>query len=282
MRILFEDISEIVIMSDMDGTLLNSEKKITEKDRQAVEKFVSLGGKFTVSTGRTLESFEQYRKLLDLRIPVIMYNGGIIYDYQTEKILYAEYLPESARKITAELLEAMPSAGGEILKIEKTYVFRNNYYQQYHTNLCGISPVYADLTEISDDGWLKVLFAMSPEDIPVMEEIISGKNYTDVDFVKSSEIFIEMLPHNISKGSAIAEYRKLSGMNDCKFIAIGDFDNDREMIQTADIGVCPANAEKSVREVADIILENTNDTGAVSELIEYIIKKCNAENGKKP
>ena len=266
-------------MSDMDGTLLNSEKKITEKDHHAIEKFVSLGGKFTISTGRTLEAFERYRKLLDLRIPVILYNGGIIYDYNAEKILYAEYLPDDSREITAELLTAMESAGGEVLKIDKTYVFRNNYYQQYHTNLCGISPVYADLSEISDNGWLKVLFAMSPEDIPVMEKIISGKNYNDVDFVKSSNIFIEMLPHNISKGSAVAEYRKLSGMNDCTFIAIGDFDNDREMIQTADLGVCPANAEDSVKEIADIILENTNDTGAVSELIEYIIKKCNAENG---
>ncbi|MDE6034925.1 MAG: Cof-type HAD-IIB family hydrolase [Ruminococcus sp.] len=278
---MFEDITKIVIMSDMDGTLLNSEKKITEKDRQAIEKFVSLGGKFTVSTGRTLESFEQYRKMLDLRIPVIMYNGGIIYDYQTEKILYAEYLPDSARKITSELLEAMPSTGGEILKTDRTYVFRNNYYQQRHTDICGISPVYADLQEITDDGWLKVLFAMSPEEIPVMEEIIAGKDYKEVDFVKSSEIFIEMLPHNISKGSAVGEYRKLSGMEDCTFIAIGDFDNDREMIQTADIGVCPANAQESVKAVADIVLENTNNTGAVSELIEYVIEKCNEKNGKK-
>ncbi|MDE6425440.1 MAG: Cof-type HAD-IIB family hydrolase [Ruminococcus sp.] len=272
---MFKDISQIVIMSDMDGTLLNSEKKIIEKDRLAIEKFVSFGGKFTVSTGRTLEAFEQYRKMLDLRIPVVLYNGGIIYDYQTEKILYAEYLPDGSRAITAELLEAMQSAGGEVLKIDKTYVFRNNYYQQYHTNLCGISPVYADLLEISDDGWLKVLFAMSPEDIPVMEKIISRKNYKNVDFVKSSDIFIEMLPHNISKGSAIAEYRKLDGMNDCTFVAIGDFDNDIEMIQSVDLGVCPLNAEDSVKNIADIILENTNDTGAVSELIEYIIKKCN-------
>lgn len=279
MRILFEDISKIVIMSDMDGTLLNSEKKITEKDRLAIEKFVSLGGKFTVSTGRTFEAFEQYRKMLDLRMPVVLYNGGIIYDYQAEKILYAEYLPDNAPEITEELSEVMQSAGGEVLKIDKTYVFRNNYYQQYHTNLCGISPEYLSLTEISRDGWLKVLFAMSPNDIPVMEKIIFGKNYKNVDFVKSSDIFIEMLPHDISKGSAIAEYRKLNGMNDFTFIAIGDFDNDKEMIQMADIGICPANAEDSVKKIADIILENTNNTGAVSELIDYIIKKCNAENG---
>lgn len=276
MIILFEDISKVIIMSDMDGTLLNSDKKITEKDRTAIEKFISLGGKFTVSTGRTLEAFEQYRRILDLRMPVVLYNGGIIYDYSAQKVMYAEYLPDSARAITEELSEDMQSAGGEVLKLDRTYVFRNNYYQQYHTNLCGISPEYTDLSGISDDGWLKVLFAMSPEDIPVMEKIIAEKNYSTVDFVKSSGIFIEMLPHNISKGSALDEYRKLDGMNNCTFVAVGDFDNDIEMIQSADLGVCPANAEDSVKKVAGLVLENTCDNGAVAELIEYIIRKCNA------
>lgn len=276
MKILFEDISKVVIMSDMDGTLLNSDKKITEKDINAIEKFISIGGKFTVSTGRTLEAFEQYHKILDLRIPVVLYNGGIIYDYSTQKVMYAEYLPDGAREMTAELLEAMPESGGEVLKLDKTYVFRNNYYQKLHTALCGISPEYAELSEIPEKEWLKVLFAMSPEEIPVMKKIISGKNYSTVDFVKSSRIFIEMLPHNISKGSALDEYRKLDGMTDCTFVAIGDFDNDIEMIKSADLGVCPANAEDSVKKVSGLVLENSCDNGAVAELIDYIITKCNA------
>ena len=55
---MFEDISKIIIMSDMDGTLLTSDKKITDKDRLAIEKFISLGGKFTVSTEVLLLHFQ--------------------------------------------------------------------------------------------------------------------------------------------------------------------------------------------------------------------------------
>lgn len=271
---MFEDISKVIIMSDMDGTLLNSDKKITDKDRLAIEKFISLGGKFTVSTGRTMEAFEQYRPLLELKMPVVLYNGGVIYDYNSEKVMYTQYLPDDARAITEELLDAMQEAGGEVLKIDKTYVFRNNYYQKVHTALCGISPEYSELSEIADGEWLKVLFAMSPDDIPEMEKIISEKNYSTVDFVKSSGIFIEMLPHNISKGSALDEYRKLDGMSDFTFVAIGDFDNDIEMIQSADFGACPANAEESVKKISDIVLSETCENGAVAELIEYIIEKC--------
>lgn len=273
---MFKDISKVIIMSDMDGTLLNSDKKISEKDRLAIEKFMSLGGKFTVATGRSLEAFEQYRKILDLKMPVILYNGGIIYDYSAKKVMYAKYLPDSAKQITEELLSAMQGIGGEILKFNKTYVFENSYYQKLHTQLCGITPEYVDLSDIECNEWLKVLFAMSPEEINIMESIISEKNYPDVEFVKSSEIFLEMLPHDITKGSALEEYRHFDEMNGYTFVTIGDFDNDIEMLQNADLGVCPANAENSVKEISDLVLKNSCENGAVSELIDYIIKKCNA------
>ena len=271
---MFEDISRVVLMSDMDGTLLTSDKIISEKDRNAIEKFISLGGKFTVSTGRTFEAFEQYRKMISLKFPVVLYNGGVIYDYTTGEILYAEYLPESAYKTAEELINIMDWAGGEVLKTDGTYIFRNNEYQQRHTNLCGISPIYMDISEIPREEWQKVLFAMSEENISRAEKVIRNKNYSEVDFVKSADIFIEMLPHGISKGSALDEYRKLDGMENCTFVAVGDFDNDIEMIESADIGACPANAEETVKKKADIILKNTSDGGAVAELIEYIIDRC--------
>lgn len=273
--VLFKDISKIIIMSDMDGTLLTSDKKISEKDLLAIKKFVSLGGKFTVATGRTLESFKQYQEILDLKIPVILYNGGVIYDYPNENVIYAEYLPDNAREITEDLIKAMPEIGGEVLRLNKTSVFRNNYYQKVHTYLCGVTPEYVQLSDIPDGKWLKVLFAMSPEEISTIENIILQKNYTNVEFVKSSGIFMEMLPHNTSKGLALEKYRNFTGMNDYKFVAIGDFDNDIEMIENADFGVCPSNAERSVKEVSDMVLKNSCENGAVSELIDYIIKNCN-------
>ena len=77
---MFEDISKVVLVTDMDGTLLNSKKEVTPKDRKAIEYFMSLGGRFTVATGRTIQSFSHYYDLLDLRFPVIMFNGSVIYD----------------------------------------------------------------------------------------------------------------------------------------------------------------------------------------------------------
>lgn len=272
---MFSDINNIILFSDMDGTLLNSKKQITDRDKAAIRKFMELGGKFTIATGRTIQTFEQYTGLLDLKMPVIMYNGAAIHDYTSGETLYTHSLPETAKHAALEIMEMMPDIGGEVLKTDGTYVFSNTEYQQLHTKLCNIEPHYEELPEIVDGGWLKVLFSLAPEDIPFLEILIKQRGFDkDFDFVRSSEIFLEMLPKGVSKGSALKQYRSLPGMENMTFVAIGDFDNDIEMICEADLGACPANAEESVREKADLVLKNSSDEGAVAELTDEIIHRC--------
>ena len=272
---MFEDITKVILLSDMDGTLLNSEKQITAADREAIGRFMSLGGEFTVATGRTIQSFRQYLDMIELKMPVIMYNGAAIHDFVSEKTLYTHPLPTEAKSLAIKLFEAMPETGGEVLKTDGTYVFSNTDYQQLHTRICNIEPYYEELSEIRDGGWLKVLFSLAPEDVSYMEVLVRqmGLDRT-VDFVRSSDIFLEMLPKGVSKGSALNEYRRLAGMEGYTFVSIGDFDNDIEMIREADLGACPSNAEDSVKNVADLVLTKSCDEGAVAELIGEIIRRC--------
>lgn len=272
---MFEDISKVILLSDMDGTLLNSKKEITDTDRKAIERFTALGGRFTVATGRTIQSFEQFVEALGLREPVIMYNGAAIHDYVSGETLYTHPLPPKCREMAMRLLELMPEAGGEVLRTDGTYVFSNTEYQQLHTRLCNIVPEYAALPDIEEGGWLKVLFSLAPEDVPHMEVLTRQLGFDKrADFVRSADIFLEMLPLGVSKGSALTQYRKLEGFEGFTFVSVGDFDNDLEMIQAADVGACPANAQDCVRSAADIVLTRTNDEGAVAELIDIIIEKC--------
>ncbi|NLT09914.1 MAG: HAD family hydrolase [Ruminococcus sp.] len=271
---MFEDITKVILLSDMDGTLLDSKKNITDADRNAIRRLTELGGHFSVATGRTIQSFEQYLELLELKEPVIMYNGAAIHDYTARKTLFTHPLPDNARAAAISILEAMPELGGEVLKTDGTYVFRNNDYQLLHTKICGITPFYQELESIEEGGWLKLLFSMSPEDMDYIQILVRQLDCHGLSFVKSSEMFYEMLPEGVSKGSALEEYRKLPGFEDFTFVSVGDFDNDIEMIKAADLGACPANAEDSVKEKADLVLTRTNDEGAVAELIDEIIRRC--------
>ncbi|MBQ8960482.1 MAG: HAD family hydrolase [Ruminococcus sp.] len=271
---MFDDITKVVLLSDMDGTLLTADKRITDADRQAISRFTELGGRFTVATGRTVQSFEQYRAMIRLDWPVVMYNGAAIHDYSEGRTLYTQPLPEEAKAITSRIMELMPDLGGEVLRAEGTYVFSDTPYEQLHTKLCNIVPKYMDLDQIPEGGWLKVLFSMPPEDVPHLQRLVDQMELDTVSFVKSAEIFLEMMPLGVSKGSALRQFRKLPGWEDRSFAAIGDFDNDIEMIRAADLGACPANAEESVKAAADLVLTRTNEEGAVAELIGHIFERC--------
>jgi len=91
-----------------------------------------------------------------------------------------------------------------------------------------------------------------------------------VDFVRSHDIFIEMLPKGSSKGAALKEYIKLLNMENYTVIAAGDYNNDIEMLQFADFGAATANAQQDVKDIADITLKNSSDENAIAELIDMI------------
>lgn len=269
------DLSKLMIVSDLDGTLLPPNKIPLERDLAAIRRFEAAGGRFAIATGRTIQAAIRYQEMLVLTTPMIVYNGAAIYDFVNDKVLFSESLPPNAITMTKEIMEAFPEVGVEVLRANNAYVVRNTEWEKRHIALCGVEPVYCTPEEIPADGWLKVLFAMSPEEIPPFIEAIGKMGYSDVDFIQSADIFYEMLPKNVTKGSALNEYRKLSGMEDVTFLAIGDFDNDIEMLRQADISAVPANAVTSARSAAQWILESSCEEGAVEELINRLFEMNN-------
>ena len=135
-------------------------------------------------------------------------------------------------------------------------------------------PALKALEDIPRDDWQKVLFAMAPEKVTEMMKFVSTKNYEGVCFVKSADIFFEMIKEGITKGSALKKYRELDNFKGYTFVAAGDYNNDIEMLIEADLGAAPANAQPEVKAAADIVLKSTCDEGAIAELIDVIIHKC--------
>lgn len=269
---MFQNPEKICLITDLDGTFLPKSKKPLQQDLRAVRQFENAGGMFTIATGRTVQASKYYSELLGLKYPVIVFNGAGIYEPVTGNMLFVHALPDEAKTMTEEILKEMPHVGAEVLCAEDTWVVNHTEYEQEHIRVCGITPRYGQVHEVQD-SWLKVLFAMSPDDMPEFMRYIAGKCYQDVAFIRSDAKFYEMLPAGVSKGSALTVYRNLSGMQDMQFVAVGDYDNDIEMLKSADLAVCPANATDSVKEIADIVLTRTCEEGAMEELIAKILHK---------
>ncbi|HAS78146.1 MAG TPA: Cof-type HAD-IIB family hydrolase, partial [Ruminococcus sp.] len=84
------DISKILLITDLDGTLLTKDKTISETDLEAINSFRKKGGLFSVATGRTIQAVKPYFDILKPDMPVILYNGAMIYDPKNKKIIRSE------------------------------------------------------------------------------------------------------------------------------------------------------------------------------------------------
>lgn len=268
---MLADPKKIWIISDLDGTLLPPDKEPLERDLAAIRAFEQAGGHFAIATGRTIQAAEQYQLMLGLQTPMIVYNGAAIYDSVRREVMFSQSLPRDAYAMTKEIMAAYPEIGVEVLRSENAYVVRNNEQERLHIALCGVSPCYCSLADVPEGSWLKVLFAAPPEEIPGLADYIGAQQYEGVDFIRSANIFYEMLPEHVTKGSALSAYRKLPGMEDAVLVAVGDYDNDLAMLQAADFSAAPANALPEVRAAADLVLERTCEEGAMEELIHYIL-----------
>lgn len=79
-----------LLVSDMDGTLLNSKGKLSEENKKAIEYFVDNGGQFTLATGRMLPSIKRHIHKMKVTLPVIMYNGTKVYDFNSDEVIWGK------------------------------------------------------------------------------------------------------------------------------------------------------------------------------------------------
>ena len=116
-----QSLENIMLITDLDGTLLPSSKEISAADAAAISQFRAKGGKFAIATGRTLQAAQRYLNKLKPNIPVILFNGAAIYDPVTEKWLYTEKLPADAVAVTRQVLDAFPDVSAEILRTDGSF-----------------------------------------------------------------------------------------------------------------------------------------------------------------
>ena len=97
-----------LLVSDMDGTLLNSKGKISDTNKKAIEYFVENGGVFTIATGRMRDSVREFISDLKVGLPIIIYNGAKIYDFKAEKSFHEDIMGDERKEIVKKILDKYP------------------------------------------------------------------------------------------------------------------------------------------------------------------------------
>lgn len=271
---MFEDISKVLLITDMDGTFLPASKIPGERTLEAVNRFQNAGGKFSIATGRSLQASQQYFEIVDVNCPIIMCNGGMIYDINEKKQLYDVYVPCGTKEIVEKILNNNREVGCEVLRLDNVYVPQLSPLERRHLEICKVNDAIITDLENIPDNWYKVLFAIEPDKMDTLISFVESQNFSGVDFVRSSPEYYEILPQNISKGSALRIMREVCSLQGYTIVAAGDYNNDLEMIKEADLGICPSNSTDEIKAAADIILEKSCEEDAIADVIDYIFNRC--------
>ena len=265
------ELSKTVFVSDLDGTLLTTDKRVNPADEAALRRYVELGGHFVIATGRPIQTTKRYLDILPSDLPLILYNGCIVYDYCKGEILDAVYLPEVAKDILVDVRDRFPNISPEIFTFEGQYYFHMNTAERWHQNILNVPYTKLDSHTEIIEPWCKMLFADEVEVINELAEYVKKFNGAGVHFVRSAPVFLEILPMDVSKGSALQKLKDLCDFDGLTIAAAGDYDNDIEMLDIVDISFCPANSRECVKDAVDFVLKSSCDEGAIAEAL-YILE----------
>ncbi len=270
-------LQDILVVSDMDGTLLSSDHTLSACNLATIRLFTSLGGKFTVATGRVTESVGRYTEMLDYIAPAITSGGCTIYDFQQGKTIASALVPGAvARKAIRDVTNAFPSVGVVIMAndnknyaLEATHEVQKLFIDEKTTHF--IRP-----WEDYPPEWNKVLFAAPPEVLDEVEGFVAKLTYPGVYFVRTSVHYFEIMPVDVSKGSALLQLCNLLDVNIENTYAIGDYFNDVEMMQAAGHAVAMENAPVEIQMMADEVTGNCNE-GGVGQFLYKLIDQFEKE-----
>ena len=263
--------NKVLIVTDLDGTLLDDEKNIAEADVKAINDFRAGGGLFAAATGRGVAMAKRIIDDLEIATPCVIFNGAAVYDFKADKFLWHSDMPMIADDYIRMLEKKFPDIGVEILHEREVYVTHDNQTVQDHLKLEHLPSVLRKLEDVPHEGRMKVLIAYPPEKMQAVIDYTLENCKEGVNWVHSAPMYYEMLPEGISKAAGVKKLIELMHFQDKFVAAAGDYGNDRAMIAEADLGVAVGNALDSVKEAAGLIVRDNNHA-PISEMIDYIRK----------
>lgn len=258
--------SGILLASDYDGTLAAKDGTIPERVRQAIRTFIAEGGRFTVSTGRTLLGFHAYDPDL-INAPAILANGGMIYDYSSRKVTELLGLDETCISVLRKVRDRFPELAIEMYAPDDTCCIHLNERSRRHFEGHRIVPREIEDPAEASFPCAKVMFGGSADDIAEAQEFLVG--YPELSFVPTKGTLLEVLCPGVNKGTTLLRLAELLGIAPENVYAVGDGDNDADMLKVAAAAFVPSNGDEVAKACASYIV-CSNDDGAVADAIEIL------------
>ena len=259
-----------LILTDLDGTLLNGRGEISTEDQAAIRYYMENGGRFTVATGRSLKGMEHFFPALAVNAPAILYNGSVVYDFQTGQDLYEACVGQTGYALARALMAALPALGVEVYAGHRAYVAQES--ELTHRPFEGVKlPWNPCPPEQIPQPWLYLVITGAGETLARAEMLIRERFPGQFFAQYSSPTMLEILRQGASKGESAQFLIRKMGLELERVFPVGDGSNDVELLQCAPNSCAPENACPQILALAKHILPD-NDSHTIAALIRRLEK----------
>lgn len=264
-----------IIFSDMDGTLLDDEKKLSPEIFDTIDSFTAQGGRFVLSSGRPLASILETKEKLGLNLPgtfVIAYNGALVYDCEQEKSIWEQRVPY-------DFVEKVLMLSEECHVHVHTYTDRsiispkNDAELAYYREHIHMPAVITDniLSALDREPFKLILIQLDGTDkLEAFRRALPSRTGDKLHTFYSSSVYLECCMKEASKGNAIRFLCRHLGIDIKDSIAAGDAANDISMLQAAGCGICMCNGTEDAKKAADYVTKADNNHNGFLEIFEIL------------
>ena len=259
-----------LIDMDLDGTLNNDQKIITEKTKAALMAAQKQGIRLALASARPSPGLFRERDILGLQDYngiLMSYNGGRIVDAATGKVLFQTSMELTETKQVLRQLESLPVTpilddGAQFYVTDKNG-FKVDYECRNNNMVCQEVGNLADFLRFAP---IKILMSVQPEEIADIQRQIAGFLPESLTVVQTAAFYLEVIPKVINKGQGIRDICSVLGISAAEVIAFGDAQNDIPMLRAAGMGVAMGNAAEAVKQAADMVTLSNNEDGIAAAL----------------
>ncbi len=264
-----------LVFCDLDGTVITYERVLHPAVREAMQAVVDAGKFITISSGRGYQLLKPFLKDLVINAPLVGCNGGLIVEPVTRKVLYVRPMPlamaqDIVRWCQAEkievwvylddletMLEWRPDGTGAVLRRDGAMT----------------SQIADPLSALTRPPHKLVLRPGSPDGVPPVMARLQPHLGDQARVLSSSPRIIEVILPGISKADAMARVAAFIGVSREETLAIGDGDNDVEMLEWAACGIAMSNGTESAKAAADWIAPSVEEDGVAVALRRFVLEE---------
>lgn len=259
-----------LVAIDLDGTLLNSNKQVSEQTVRALRCLPGNGVKVVIASARPPRSVRHIYRALGLDTLQINYNGALIWDEPGNRVLF--HRPMSGT-LVREMCDAARACCDDVLVsceiLDRWFTDRPDNTYTTETGRLFKPDYVGPIESFCNRPITKLMFLGAEELMKRIEPVIVEKFGGLVTVLHADKDLLQIMDKRVGKSAALRKVAEMYGVDTSEIMAIGDAPNDVGMLQLAGVAVAMDNAHPKVKRVAHWVAPSNNDHGVLAALVRY-------------